>query len=322
MTLTSSDRRDYQGSYGPSEPTPIGDTPSHFHPSYPCQSPLPPTISYASQPATHVYSKHSVSNYGDSDVHRREDVGSLGDQWYSTQASNSNLMPPPSAYDFNGTSNPYPILPCTSPPASVHLPGYHTHFNYPPTVIPQPPPLVSVPGFMPGSHMQDLLMSDPPSPRAIPLRENTQPTISINTFPTPSELLHEIQSSQATSPDSDSSGESSSTSSRNINHRRVPSGIQPTDLPSFNQPVARYVVLPLLCTLDHHLPSYFRDGISSHEKKRQLLECLEQYVLFLHEQLKLVGVEPIPLERATNARGLTSRSIRVGLDNCIPPFPG
>ena len=54
------------------------------------------------------------------------------------------------------------------------------------------------------------------------------------------------------------------------------------------------------------------DGISSHEKKRHYLECLEQYVMYLHQQLLLVGLQPISLERSTsNVRGMTSKSIRV-----------
>jgi len=53
------------------------------------------------------------------------------------------------------------------------------------------------------------------------------------------------------------------------------------------------------------------DTISSHDKKRYYLECLEQYITYLHEQLRLVGHEPVPLERVSTYRGLTSRSIRV-----------
>lgn len=54
----------------------------------------------------------------------------------------------------------------------------------------------------------------------------------------------------------------------------------------------------------------YRDTISSHEKKRHYLECLEQYVLYLHEQLRLVQAAPLPLERVSTYRGLSSRSIR------------
>ncbi|KAG8219865.1 hypothetical protein J3R82DRAFT_844 [Butyriboletus roseoflavus] len=52
------------------------------------------------------------------------------------------------------------------------------------------------------------------------------------------------------------------------------------------------------------------DTISSHEKKRHYLECLEQYVLYLHEQLRLVQTAPLALERVSTYRGLSSRSIR------------
>ncbi|KIJ68376.1 hypothetical protein HYDPIDRAFT_24663 [Hydnomerulius pinastri MD-312] len=52
------------------------------------------------------------------------------------------------------------------------------------------------------------------------------------------------------------------------------------------------------------------DTISSHEKKRHYLECLEHYVLYLHEQLRLVQTPPLALERVSTYRGLSSRSIR------------
>lgn len=52
------------------------------------------------------------------------------------------------------------------------------------------------------------------------------------------------------------------------------------------------------------------DTISSHEKKRHYLECLEHYVLYLHEQLRLVRTAPLALERVSTYRGLSSRSIR------------
>jgi hypothetical protein len=40
------------------------------------------------------------------------------------------------------------------------------------------------------------------------------------------------------------------------------------------------------------------------------LECLEHYVLYLHEQLRLVNTAPLDLERVSTYRGLSSRSIR------------
>ncbi|KAI0778538.1 hypothetical protein BD413DRAFT_110849 [Trametes elegans] len=55
------------------------------------------------------------------------------------------------------------------------------------------------------------------------------------------------------------------------------------------------------------------DTITSHDKKRCYLECLEEYVQWLHEKIRLVGQEPLPLERVSSHRGLKSRSIRTML---------
>ncbi|KAI0080233.1 hypothetical protein K474DRAFT_1704792 [Panus rudis PR-1116 ss-1] len=52
------------------------------------------------------------------------------------------------------------------------------------------------------------------------------------------------------------------------------------------------------------------DSITSHDKKRHYLESLEHYVLWLHEQSRLVGVEPPPLERILSSKGLDIRSVR------------
>jgi len=75
-----------------------------------------------------------------------------------------------------------------------------------------------------------------------------------------------------------------------------------------------------MCSSDYFLflrgsPFLRSDTISSHDKKRYYLECLEQYITFLHEQLRLVGHEPVALERVSTYRGLTSRSIRTMLVN-------
>lgn len=59
----------------------------------------------------------------------------------------------------------------------------------------------------------------------------------------------------------------------------------------------------------------YRDTITSHDKKRSYLECLEQYVQWLHEQIRLVGREPLPLERVQQYRGPSSRSIRVRFEH-------
>ena len=57
----------------------------------------------------------------------------------------------------------------------------------------------------------------------------------------------------------------------------------------------------------------FSDTITSHDKKRLYLECLENYVIYLNQQMRLVGLDPIPIERVSSGRGLVSRSIRVSI---------
>ncbi|PCH33805.1 hypothetical protein WOLCODRAFT_50536, partial [Wolfiporia cocos MD-104 SS10] len=55
------------------------------------------------------------------------------------------------------------------------------------------------------------------------------------------------------------------------------------------------------------------DTITSHDKKRSYLECLEEYVQYIHDQIRLACHEPIPLERITTYPGLNSRSVRTML---------
>ncbi|KAF8973993.1 hypothetical protein BDZ97DRAFT_1912436 [Flammula alnicola] len=107
------------------------------------------------------------------------------------------------------------------------------------------------------------------------------------TFPTPSELLAELDAKglpvTADEFGSDVRSESASKARRRAMAKRV--GFIPTD----------------------------PDTISSHEKKRHYLESLEQYILYLHEQFALVGKMHAPLERVPDYRGLSSRSIRTVL---------
>lgn len=67
---------------------------------------------------------------------------------------------------------------------------------------------------------------------------------------------------------------------------------------------------------------YTSDRMSAHEKKRYYLEALEQYVIYVHEQLRLVNTEPVPLERVSTYRGMNSRSIRVNIFCILPPIAG
>ncbi|KAJ6610063.1 hypothetical protein B0H10DRAFT_2225348 [Mycena sp. CBHHK59/15] len=52
------------------------------------------------------------------------------------------------------------------------------------------------------------------------------------------------------------------------------------------------------------------DELSAHEKKRHYLVCLESYVKYLHDLFESIQVQPLPLERVSSYRGLTSRSMR------------
>jgi hypothetical protein len=54
-----------------------------------------------------------------------------------------------------------------------------------------------------------------------------------------------------------------------------------------------------------------RETLSSHDKKRAYVECMEQYIEFLHQQLRLVGHEPVAMEKVESYSGLNTRSIRV-----------
>ncbi|KAG7450467.1 uncharacterized protein BT62DRAFT_1001286 [Guyanagaster necrorhizus] len=100
------------------------------------------------------------------------------------------------------------------------------------------------------------------------------------TFPTPSELLKDQPSESFAHDFGPDKADTARKARRRAMARSI--GFPPTDL----------------------------DSISSHEKKRHYLECLERYVIYLHEQLNLTGAQPVPLERVSNYRGLSSRSIR------------
>ncbi len=54
-----------------------------------------------------------------------------------------------------------------------------------------------------------------------------------------------------------------------------------------------------------------RDTITSHDKGRCYVDCLEDYVQWLEEQIRLVGLDPLPLDRVPDYGGLTNRSLRV-----------
>ncbi|KAL5495168.1 hypothetical protein ACEPAI_630 [Sanghuangporus weigelae] len=189
-------------------------------------------------------------------------------------------------------------------PSSLHAPSvstqmWHNHTfaanpSFPQIQVPQVPSIPQVPaGPPPSSCSTDLDASArrpsemPYLPDAIP-PETSQLHIKTSgklvppsdTFPTPVELLGELSIRDA---------EAAQRDRRRVERRKAQLvheterlGFTPTD----------------------------PDTISTHDKKRLYLDCLEQYVIYLHKQLRLAGHEPVPMERVSSGRGLTSRSIR------------
>lgn len=123
------------------------------------------------------------------------------------------------------------------------------------------------------------------------------------TFPTPSELLVELS---GRNPNVDQLRVEKKSETRKARRRAVAKsvGFVPTD---------PFVEVSFCALHPAYLTCTSSDTISSHDKKRHYLECLEHYVMYLHEQLHLVGAEPVHLERVSDYRGLNSRSIRVRL---------
>ncbi|GLB36210.1 hypothetical protein LshimejAT787_0304980 [Lyophyllum shimeji] len=116
------------------------------------------------------------------------------------------------------------------------------------------------------------------------LESHPRPTQS--TFPTPSEMLSELSGNP-----------------------QPPAAVGPHALEGRSEPVRKARRRAMAQNIGF-LPTD-PDSISSHDKKRHYLACLEYYVLYLHQQLNLVGAKPVVLQRVqTPGRGMSSRSIR------------
>lgn len=122
-----------------------------------------------------------------------------------------------------------------------------------------------------------------------------------STFPTPSELL--IQLSNQDDDHTPRSPRSDLGRSRTL-ERPSRSEVSNCTAVGTATPLDSSFLAPLT-----HRTS--QESITSHEKKRHYLECLEHYVETLHEHFHFLGLEPAPLERITHSGGLDSRSIRV-----------
>ncbi|KDQ63681.1 hypothetical protein JAAARDRAFT_387456 [Jaapia argillacea MUCL 33604] len=115
------------------------------------------------------------------------------------------------------------------------------------------------------------------------------PAAPANLFPTPSELLTEM-----------SSREASQRAQAQID------GYESNSRKPESQRKARQRVVAETIGFTQTDP----DSISSHDKKRYYLESLEQYVLYLQDQFRLLEHTPVALERVSTYRGLSSRSVR------------
>jgi len=162
----------------------------------------------------------------------------------------------------------------------------------------------------------------PPAPSAVVSSEQSPLDYYSNapqvTFQTPSELLAELASREknpATAAHESNTKNSPSVSSPVV---QSPSGAHRASASSGGGHTAAATKQP-----ETQRKAYFRavaesvgftptdpDTITSHDKKRNYLECLEQYVQWAHDQIRLVGHEPVPFERVSDYRGLNSRSIR------------
>ncbi|RPD82002.1 hypothetical protein L226DRAFT_518185 [Lentinus tigrinus ALCF2SS1-7] len=125
-------------------------------------------------------------------------------------------------------------------------------------------------------------------------------------FPTPSELLANLNTRErGTSDDGESAAKTSSKedTSPALGKRKRDVVEKPENL---NQRKAYFRAVSDNVGFTITDP----DTITSHDKKRSYLECLEEYVQWLHEQIHLVGQKPLPLERISTYRGLKNRSLR------------
>ncbi|KAG5654084.1 hypothetical protein H0H81_007498 [Sphagnurus paluster] len=193
----------------------------------------------------------------------------------------------------------YAPAPVPGQPSPLLFSGTDHYYNGSPIQIPLSANQFSYP-----------LDGPPPTPTTHHVTQNNHQYIYPGrpqaTFPTPSEMLSElVGGAQAPSTAADVVVDGKSEPVRKTRRRNMAQniGFMPTDPCAANLAPAR---VP-----ESQLVDSRSDPISSHEKKRHYLECLEYYVLYLHEQLRLVGANTIPLQRVHQVgRGMSSRSIR------------
>ncbi|CAL1695396.1 unnamed protein product [Somion occarium] len=228
----------------------------------------------------------------------------------------AGYIPPSSYYDPN-----YPIqYPQPELQSQIHAPVPLSAYS---TLI--PPPLSDS-----GSEAASRFSAEPATPEQRIIREPTcspvQPTHSeeranpldrfINapqvTFQTPCDLLSDL-AVRAQERSSMQAGPSSSlhVSSGDATPTAKPKAPKPPKCDADRKPVENQRKVYFRNTSDNvgfHLTD--PDSITSHDKKRHHLESLERYILWLHDQLRIVNQEPASMERVKSSKGLSSRSIR------------
>ncbi|KAH7915824.1 hypothetical protein BJ138DRAFT_1054046 [Hygrophoropsis aurantiaca] len=196
-----------------------------------------------------------------------------------------------------------------------HSPSYqqqsHLHAPMPlaPQFPPPPPPRQAAPAI---SHTEHVLYPPVPAPSLL----DYYSTSSQMLFPTPSELLTDLATFDTHSrvsdpvvtpavlpaPEASPSAQVHTDLSELSENGSAATNVNKTE----SQRKARQRAVAEEIGFTPTDP----DTISSHDKKRHYLECVEQYVMYLHEQLHLVATEPLEFERVSTYRGLSSRSIR------------
>ncbi|KAG6842601.1 hypothetical protein C0991_000127 [Blastosporella zonata] len=197
--------------------------------------------------------------------------------------------PSDSPYYLITDDPPYYPMPQHMAPPQVPLHSLSPFLVYPPEV--------------PLNHIQLSLPSISAAPcepsKSFSHPEPTATRLAPATFPTPSAMLSELAAT--TRPHSEPKNETVRKARRRAMAQSI--GFVPTD-PCAPTPGPDSIP-------KSPLTEPTRDAISSHEKKRHYLECLEYYVTYLHQQLSLVGCVPVRLQRPTSSgRGMTSQSIR------------
>ncbi|KAI0931956.1 hypothetical protein AcW2_000720 [Taiwanofungus camphoratus] len=132
-------------------------------------------------------------------------------------------------------------------------------------------------------------------------------------FPTPSELLTELNAREHDAPSSSVSASDARApaSAAAAAAAAASTGASKKGKASVKQPETQRKAYFRAVAESIGFTPTDPDTIKSHDKKRSYLECIEQYVQWLHEQIRLVGHEPAPFERVPTYRGLNSRSMRV-----------